>query len=155
VKENIVERIERIEEAMAARGISSGAQLARKCGIPGTTARTYLNRQRGPSKEACEKIGRGLEVSRDWLYYGTGAMNSLTEAEAVAVGATSDLIFAAVEELLLLMGLSPKAAQETAGEIQLIVHGHPRRPPGMSREEVVRRLVRIRLELSLLSPPKA
>lgn len=141
--------LERLKSAMHDHGVVNAPALARLCGLKESTARAYVNGQRAPSLEACEKIGRCLGVASAWLYYGRGPR----EGVRVVSVTPSELLFAAVEEAFLLFGLAPRSAQAVAGEIQLIVDAHPRSPPGMSQQEAVRRLVRIQL-LDIL-PPKA
>ena len=140
--------LDRLREAMSSHGIVNAPALAKVCGLKESTARAYLNGSRTPSLEACEKLGRCLGVGASWLYYGRGPK----EGVRIVSTTPSELVFAAIEEAFLLLGITPLAAQAAAGVIQLIVDAHPRSPPGMSQQEAVRRLVRIQL-IDIL-PPK-
>jgi transcriptional regulator with XRE-family HTH domain len=78
---------------MADRGIKAAPALARECGLNANTARSYVNGMRSPSLEACRKIGPGLGVSSDWLFYGVGPL----EAEALPRGRTVEGQLAATQ----------------------------------------------------------
>lgn len=65
------------------------------------------------------------------------------------------LIFAAVEEAFIQAGFPSETATKIAGVIQLVIVAQPPAPPGMTSEDVVRKIVRWELSQFLPPEPKA
>jgi transcriptional regulator with XRE-family HTH domain len=144
---------ERLKSVVDEKGIESAAEFARLTGLKESTARAYLSGNRSPPLEVCQRIGQALGVSGDWIYYGRGSREG-GRVSLSTMATPSDLVFAAVEEAFLLAGFSPQIAQEIAAEIQLVVDARPRVPPGMSSQDVIRRLVRMQLSHLLPIEPE-
>jgi transcriptional regulator with XRE-family HTH domain len=137
-------RSERLKTVVDEKGIESAAEFARLTGLKESTVRAYLQGTRSPPLEVCQRIGQALGVSGEWIFYGRGSKEG-GRVSMAAMATPSDLVFAAVEEAFLLAGFPPQTAQGIAGEIQLALDAHVRAPPGMSSQDVVRRLVRMQL----------
>jgi hypothetical protein len=139
----------RLREAMAAAKppIKSVAEFGRRCSLPDSTARAYLNGRRSPPLKVCRKIGAALSIDGDWLYYGDDAPKEAAPAPPRALA----LVFAAVEEALLTCGLLPGRAAKIAAVVRLVlsVQHHP--VIDMTPEDVVRWTVRRDVELLLAS----
>lgn len=138
------EILDRLKAAMAAKGVLAAPELARLIPLNESTARSYLNGTRSPSREACLTMGPRLGVSGEWLYTGRGAMEVAQEGETTNL---SDLIFVAVEEIILLIeanltcGINVEAAAEIAEVVQLALM-NLRTPRGMTQEAALRRVLR-------------
>jgi hypothetical protein len=131
---------DRLKTAMGTRGIEGAPALATLCDLAESTARAYVNGSRTPSLEACEKIGPKLGVRGRWLFYGEEPKELPIETQPPTEPPPLDLIFAAVEETLLLAGISPSAAAEIAEVVELHV-ANLKVPRGMTPDRAIRRIL--------------
>ena len=57
----------RVAQAVALRGIRSGAEAAARCGLGESSMSLLMSGKRSPSGESVSRIACGLGVSADWL----------------------------------------------------------------------------------------
>ena len=78
---------ERLRERMGAKGWSEG-ELSRRSGVPQPTIHRILTGESlSPRRENVERIARALQVSQDWLFFGTD-QNVTAQAKASSLWAS-------------------------------------------------------------------
>jgi phage repressor protein C with HTH and peptisase S24 domain len=75
--------------AMQARGIGSGAELARLTHQNEVTVRSHVNGTRDVSKKAADAYSRALRIDPAWLIYGHGSMAREIDDAALPAGDAS------------------------------------------------------------------
>jgi transcriptional regulator with XRE-family HTH domain len=100
---------DRLKQAMAERGIQSGAELARRSGIPPSTVNACINGGHTPPLDVCMKIGQTLGVSGTWIFQGNGPR----EDERTAT--PSEIVFAVLEEAFLVTASPLKLREKSPG----------------------------------------
>lgn len=144
---------ERIKALRERRGWSQAA-LARAAGITqATIAKLESDPRRTTTKLA--EIAKALEVDVGELDARYSRRPPQSAAEDKLASRSADvwdrLIFAAVDEAFRLAGYPHDIAAKIAAEIQVAIDAPLRVPPGMTDQEVVRRLVRWELPQILAS----
>ena len=70
---------DRLKQAMAEKGLAAAPALALACRLSESTARSYLNGTRLPSRQECMRISPTLGVSGVWLFHGAGPQEATGE----------------------------------------------------------------------------
>lgn len=135
---------DRIRALREKRGWSQGA-LARAAGISQPVI-AKLETVPGKTTTRLAEIARALDVDPSELDPRYTKRSASTPAEdklaARSVDVWDRLIFAAVDEAFRIAGYPPETAARIAAELLVAIDAPLRVPPGMTDQEVVRRLVR-------------